>query len=85
MKEKLSDKNTVDSNEKENRLHKQSDKDCIENTAEDIIRLKLQTIHKHLKEKGLMRKDAPDKEPVTNLGKALMQLTIIKKKKSLDK
>ncbi len=31
-----------------------------------------------------MKKDASDKEPDTNLGKALMQLTIRKKKKSLD-
>ena len=81
LKEELSDKNTFCSGKKVN----QSDKDCVENTAEDFIRLKLQTLHKRLKEKGLMKKDASDKEPDTNLGKALMQLTIRKKKKSLDK
>ena len=45
----------------------------------------LKVLREYIKEKGLMKKDASDKEPDTNLGKALMQLTIRKKKKSLDK
>lgn len=84
LKENSSDGIPLYTDEEKNRIHKQIDKEGVRSATENLISLRVQTIHKCLKEKGLMKKDAPDTEPITKLGKALMQVAIRKKKKSLD-
>ena len=57
----------------------------VEDTAEYIIGQKIEKVHKRLKDKNIISKDAPDKTPVTKLGKVLASAAIKRRKKSAEK
>ena len=83
LKEKLPDGSTLYTDEEKNKIHKHITKDGVEDTAEYLVGLKIEKIHKRLKDIGIIKKDTPDTKPATKLGKALTSIAVKRKKKSL--